>query len=188
MDVSFAEGAWENAGMTYAYSWRFPDLPRFRQEKDCIVNSKRSDKPLDYDYVGLLAPGEYAPGAGITVRCSFEDRGAPVLLLSGVNETDENGILRTLEDYEIVIWKNGLNVWRHHTVNRETSHYLALGASFPLAGDVIHALSLKTRKDRLLMDVDGTKLNLFIPDMFASFRLGYMACEGFCRLYDMSVG
>ena len=187
MDVSFAKGAWENAGMTYAYSWRFPDLPRFRQEADCVVNTKRSDKPMDFDYVGFLAPGIWAPGAKITVRTAFEDGGAPMLLLSGENEIDENGVLRTLEYYEIVIWKNGLNVWRHHTEGRETSYYLTLGAAFPLSGGEEHILTMNTRPDRMLLDVDGRKLNLFIHDMPPSFRLGYTACEGYCRLYGMRI-
>ena len=187
MNVSFAPGAWENLGLQYAYSWRFEALPLFRQEKDCIVNSKRSDKPGDYDYMGLLVPGTFGPGARLSVRCSFEDLGAPMLLLSSQEEIDENGILRTLEYYEIVIWKNGLNVWRHHTEGRKTSYYQVLGAAFPLAAEEIHELSMEIGERHLLMEVDGKKLKLFLHDMPASFRLGYTACEGICRLYEMSV-
>ena len=185
--ISFAPGGWENAGLEYAYSWRFEALPVFRQEADCIRNSPLKDNPQDFDYMGLLAPGTYTAGAKISVRCSFEKLGAPMLLLSGENEIDEKGVLRTLEYYEIVIWKNGLNVWRHHTENRKTSHYLALGATFPLSTDEIHTLSAEVKEKRLLMEVDGRKLNLFLHDLPASFRLGYTACEGICRLYEMTL-
>ena len=185
--VTFGPGEWENAGLTYAYSRRFESLPLFRQEADCIVNGRRADNPAVYDYMGLLAPGTYAAGAKISVHCSFEALGAPMLLLSMRHETDDSGILRTLEYYEIVIWKNGLNVWRHFTCERGPGHYLVLGASFPLAGGEKHLLCAEVRKDRLLTRVDGHEFNLFLHDLADSFRLGYTACEGFCRLYDMTV-
>lgn len=37
--TAFTPGLWENAGLRYAYSWRFEGLPTFRQEADCIINS-----------------------------------------------------------------------------------------------------------------------------------------------------
>jgi len=37
--ITFTHGSWEDAGRQYAYSWRFPERPVFRQEEDCIVNS-----------------------------------------------------------------------------------------------------------------------------------------------------
>ena len=138
--------------------------------------------------MGLLAPGVCSAGDGIAVRCAFEGLGAPMLLLSMENEIDEAGALRTLEYYEIVIWKNGLNVWRHHTEQRKTNYFLALGASFHLADAEIHALSLKVRQNRLLMDVDGHGFSLFVHDgLQDGFRLGYAACEGVCRLYEMTI-
>ncbi len=187
MKVSFAPGGWENAGFDYACSWNLPEPPRFCQEKDCVVNRKRSDRPMDYDYASLLAPGEYTPGARLAVRCTFEERGAPMLLLSDRNEKDENGILRTLDYYEIVIWKNGLNVWRHRTENRNNTYYLALGAFFPIEQDRVHDLSVFLRRDRMLVDVDGKKMNLYVHDMPPRLRLGYSACEGRCRLIEMEI-
>lgn len=187
MTISFVPGGWENAGLTYAYSWRFPALPLFRQEADCIANSRISRDPDRFDYMGLLAPGWYGEGAAVAVRCGFEKLGAPMLLLSMEDETDENGALRTLEYYEIVIWKYGLNVWRHHTQNRDTSHYLVLGASFSLAEDEVHALSAQVQEKHLLIEVDGREFRLYLHDLRAPFRLGYTACEGICRLYGMTV-
>ncbi len=186
-NISFTPGGWEKAGLTYAYSWRFAALPVFRQEADCIASGRSADDPTDFDYMGLLARETCAPGAKIAVHCSFEALGAPMLLLSLADEIDEGGELRTLEYYEIVIWRNGLNVWRHHTEGRRTSHYLVLGAAFSLAEGEKHALSAEVRSDRLLMDVDGRSFNLFTGDLPGGFRLGWTACEGICRLYDMTI-
>ena len=187
MTVSFAPGGWEAAGFDYAYSWRFAALPKFRQEADCIANSQVPGDPKEFDYMGLLAPQTYTAGAQISVRCSFEDYGAPMLLICDAHEIDKDGILRTLEFYEAVIWKHGLNVWRHHTVNRHTTHYLVLGARFPLAEDEPHTLSAQLKTDRMVFAVDGMSFDLFLHDMLASARLGYCACEGICRLYEMTL-
>ena len=186
--IVFAPGEWENAGLTYAYSWRFNSLPVFRQESDCIVNSRIPGDKEDYDYMGLLAPETFSKGAMIDIHCSFEALGAPMILLSMRDETDEAGILRTLEYYEIVIWKNGLNVWRHYTRERKPGHFLVLGATFPLATEEKHRLRVDVREDRLLMNVDGHAFNLYLHDLTDTFRLGYTACEGYCRLYDMTTG
>ncbi len=186
--ISFVPGGWENAGLSYAYSWRFQELPVFRQEPDCIANSRRADDPSRYDYMGLLAPETYTCGAKVTARCSFEEYGAPMLLVSLKDETDEAGVLRTLEYFEIVIYRNGLNVWRHHTEQRRASHYLVLGASFPLAAGEKHTLSAEVGRDRLLLEADGRRFDLFAHDLEDRFRLGYAACEGICRLYAMTVG
>ncbi len=185
--ITFGPGEWENTGLVYAYSWRFRELPRFRQEKDCIANSAKQGDPGDYDYMGLMLPETYTAGAKIGIRCAFEEAAAPMLILSGENETDENGILRTLEYYEIVIWKNGLNVWRHHTERRNTTHYKVLGAVFPLRQEEEHILNMEVREKRLVMDVDGHRLDLFVHDLPDRFTLGYTACEGICRLYEMTV-
>ena len=47
-------------------------------------------------------PEAYGTGNKITLRCSFEGDGAPMLIISLVNEVDEQGVFRTLEYYEIV--------------------------------------------------------------------------------------
>ena len=187
MKYTFAPGQWENKGLTYAYSWRFPELPKFRQEDDCIVNSRSETDPNDFDYMGLLAPGWHADGACVTAQCSFEDLAAPMLLISCEEETGEDGALRTLEYYEVVIWRHGLNVWRHHTVDRKPSHYLVLGLTFPLAEGEIHTLSAEVREKNMLVRVDDREVRLFVHDLRGPFRLGYTACEGFCRLYEMTV-
>jgi len=184
-DITFSPGGWEDKNLTYAYSWRFPELPRFRQEADCIANSIAPGTPQLYDYMGLLLPSDYTVGAKLSVRCSFEALGAPMLVISPKNEVDENGILRTLDYYELVIWQKGLNVWHLQTEDRKVSYYKVLGAEFPVALEELHNLSVEIQKDRLLMRLDDVALELYIPDFPTSFRLGYTACEGICRLYEM---
>ena len=190
--IVFTPGGWENAGLTHCYSWRFDALPVFRGEPDCILNGRTPDGE-DFEYMGLLAGEDYSFGSSISVRCGFEELGAPMLLVSFSEETGPDGELRLLEYYEIVIWKNGLNVWRHHTETdgegrKKTSHYLSLGADFPLSGGKIHTLSAEVRENRMLLAADGHRFDLFLHDLKAPFRLGYAAGEGICRLYEMTLG
>lgn len=185
--ITFTPGSWENAGLRYAYSWRFPQLPVFRQEADCIVNSKAPGTNQVYDYMGLMAPDTYSQGTKLTVRFSFQELGAPMLTICDKHELDENGILRTLDYYELVIWKNGLNVWRLHTQDRKVSWYKVLGVSFPLAENEIHTISAELKENRLIIQVNDRQMDLFVHDLGEKFLLGFTACEGFCRTYDMTI-
>lgn len=185
-NITFTPGSWEDKNLTYAYSWRFPELPEFRQEPDCIVNNIAPGTPQLYDYMGLMLPETYTTGAKISACCSFEDYAAPMLVISPENEVDENGILRTLDYYEIVIWRNGLNVWHLSTENRKVTYYKVLGATFPVALEEKHTLSVEILDRRLVMQLDEMKLELYIHDLPGSFRLGYTACEGYCRLYQLT--
>lgn len=185
--IPFTPGTWEDAGLIYAYSWRFPELPIFRQEADCIVNSEAPGTSQLYDYMGILTPVPYPLGTKLSVRCSFEDLAAPMLTICDRHEIDENGILRTLDYYELVMYKNGLNVWRMHTNGRNVSYYKVLGASFPVTCGEPHTLSAELQQNRMLLQVDEQKLNLYLHDLPDSFLIGYTACEGICRLYEMTI-
>ncbi len=188
--ITFEPGGWEKSGLTHAYSWRFDALPVFRQGNGCIENGRTPDG-RDYDYMGLITGQDRSSGSSVSVRCGFEELGAPMLLVSLSEETDGDGMLRLLEYYEIVIWKHGLNVWRHYTdlaSGRKTSHKLILGAEFPLACGEPHLLSCGIREGRMLLAADEHRFDLFIQDLTGPVRLGYAACEGICRLYEMTLG
>ena len=185
--ITFAPGLWENAGLRYAYSWRFEGFPTFRQEADCIINSSDPAGPAGYDYLGMLSQTPLTEGDTLRVRTSFEGSAAPMITLCDRYEIDENGVLRTLDYYELVIWKNGLNVWRMHTQERKVSFYKALGLTFPLEAGQPHMLSVTLEPQHLHIRVDDHAAQLYLPDMPASFLGGYTACEGLCRLYDMEI-
>lgn len=185
--ITFTPGSWENAGLKYAYSWRFRELPVFRQEEDCIVNSEAPGTEQVYDYMGLVAPETYSFGTKLSARLSFQELGAPMLTICDRYEIDENGILRTLDYIEIVIWKNGLNVWRMHTQDRKVSFYKVLGVRFPLAEKEVHTISAEMKENRLLIKLNDREMDLFVHDLQDEFLLGFTACEGFCRTYDMTI-
>lgn len=185
--ITFTPGNWENAGLQYAYSWRFPQLPVFRQEEDCIVNNEAPGTQQVYDYMGLLDQELYTYGTKLSARLSFHKYGAPMLTICDRYETDENGVLRTLDYYELVIWENGLNVWRMHTQDRKVSWYKVLGDKFSLAAKEIHTISVLIKENRLIIQVNDKESDLFVHDLGEKFLLGFTACEGFCRTYDMTI-
>ncbi len=188
MIYSFKPGEWENSGLEYAYSWRFERFPRFRQEADCIENNPIPDVENDFDYMGLMTPERYGAGTTLSVKMRFENLAAPMLLLSMDHELDGQGHIRTLEYYEIVIWKYGLNVWRHYTNGRVPGHYLTLGTKFPLEESKVHTLTAEILSKRLKLTVDGAhEMDLYLPDLADSLNLGFCACEGICGIYGMEI-
>ena len=192
--ITFTPGNWEQEGLELAYSWRFEELPEFVQEADCIRNSASlpgSCQNGGYDYMGLMLPETYGAGTKLTVRCSFAategGSGAPMLTIADRCEVDENGVLRTLDYYEVVIWHRGMNLWRLHTEDRQVHHYLVAGLSFPLKMDTMHTLSAELKDNRMMISVDDQMADLFVSDMPEQYRIGYTACEGICKLFDMTV-
>lgn len=55
MKVDFSRGQWDNAPLTYAYSFRFQETPVFIQEDDCIANQKNDAFEQGFDNVTLMA-------------------------------------------------------------------------------------------------------------------------------------
>ena len=72
MKVDFSRGQWDNAPLTYAYSFRFQETPVFIQEDDCIANQKNDAFEQGFDNVTLMAEQVCAPGAAISAICAFE--------------------------------------------------------------------------------------------------------------------
>lgn len=188
MKINFAKNAWTpERELVHAYSYRFEDRPVFTRCDDCIENKADPDGPGGYEYITLLAREQSAPGTRISTRCSFEEDGAPMIVLAKEMIPDPDGVLRFGEYIEIVLYKNGINVWQMHCRDRRVTWKRLLGAEFPVAAGEIHTLSVETGADTLRIEADGHVLTLFVADLYPSFHAGIDACEGINRFYDLSI-
>lgn len=121
MKITFAENSWNQDQLTYAYSYRFQETPQFIQKKDCIENSKNPGAVYGYDNISLLTRETYGPGTKLSTRCAFEDLGAPLLVITDQLTTDDRSVVRYGNYLEVVLWKNGVNVWRMWMENGEVT-------------------------------------------------------------------
>ena len=173
--------------MRLAHTYRFVETPDFTQEETCIRSAENPDHPEGFDNISLLTPNSYSAGVTATMRCSFEGLGCPEILLVFDPETDENGKLRYGACFEIVVYENGINVWRHYREKGECFWHQRLGVEYPVAENTVHTLTVTVLSDMLEITLDGQKNLLHTEDIPETFYLGLTACEGIARLYDFEI-
>lgn len=193
MKTTFARGAWDTNALTYAYSYRFPETPEFHQADDHVENAIDPNQRHGWDFVSLLTREKYGYGTRVTTNLSFAGDGAPIITWTGSLDTDAEGNRRYGDYFEVVVWKNGVNVWRlkrDPSVLKEggVSWVLLLSAEFSLEQELRHTLTVDILACRMIINVDDKHIfKLYSDDLPASFHAGINACEGLCKFYDLSV-
>lgn len=187
MHIDLSQGAWENAPIVHAWAKRFPENGPFTQKPDCVENKKDPAATYGYENIALMTEEKFGIGAKITVECEFEDTGAPMITISEDLERDENGDFRYGTYYELVLYKKGINLWRHYRENGEAKWYLVLGALFSVSDSLRHTLSLRVRKDYLDLWADGQEFSVRIQSPSEGYYLGLTSCEGINRFYSMDI-
>ncbi|MBQ8576728.1 MAG: hypothetical protein IJ449_01990 [Clostridia bacterium] len=187
MKLNFAKGAWQTGNAVYAYSYRFDGTPEFIQNDDCVENRENSAAMYDWDNVSLLSRAPYTAGAKITAECAFSGAAAPLIVIAD-KLYEENGALKYGDYIEVVLWKNGVNVWRMKMDEEKTVTWKKLlGITLPYAEDVRHTLSVSVNKEHLEIEADALSVTLDVQDLYETFHLGIDACEGLCRFYSMEI-
>ncbi len=186
--ISFASEAWKQALMT-AYSFRFTEKPQFLQQADHITTSANAEHREGFDNISLLSRERYEKGVKATLRCAFDGLGCPEIIIVEKAEVCPDGAVRYGACFEVVLWKNGVNVWRHYM--DETDHrcfwHKRLGLSIPVAEGDIHELQVEIIRNYIVFSVDGVGVKLRAEDLPESFQIGITACEGIVRLYDFEI-
>lgn len=187
MNITFANNTWNLDHLTYAYSYRFEETPAFIQKEDCIENKQNPDAVYGFDNISLLTKVSFSDSVRLRTRCAFEDLGAPLLVIADKLETDQRGIQRYGDYLEVVLWKNGVNVWRMFYDGNEVTWKQLMGVEFPVSEHEIHTLSVTIEKDTLHIQADDRTMQLYIDHMYDSYHLGINACEGINRFYDLEI-
>ena len=184
MKIDFSQGSWSGGELGYAYSYRFEETPVFLQKPDCIENRENPGATYGFDNISLLTRETFRPGVTISTRCAFEDLGAPLLVLAPWVEADARGVTRYGDYIEIVLWKNGVNVWRMWMKDGQVTWKQLLGVDFCVAESEIHTLSVTVNADSLEITADDRKIFLAVEELYPEFHVGLNACEGINRFYD----
>ena len=103
------------------------------------------------------------------------------------SELSEDGKLYYGDYLEVVLYKNGVNVWRMWHRDGTVTWKKLMSVEFPVTHGDVHHLSAEVTGDRLNIEVDGRKMSLLVDDLYPSFHLGINACEGINRFYDMDI-
>jgi hypothetical protein len=188
MDISFAKGGnWQEHLFT-AYSFRFTETPVFTQLTDCITTAVNPEHREGFDNISLLSKERYTLGVTATLRCAFDGLGCPEIILVEEPEQCEDGAIRYGDCFEIVPWKNGMNIWRHYRETDGCCHWhLRLWLTFPVTENDIHELTVQVLDKQLHITLDGQKTILRTEDLPNRFHIGVTGCEGIARLYSLKI-
>lgn len=188
--IRFARGQWADSSLVHVYSYRFDDRPVFVQEDDCIRNSPKIANPAgpdDYDYITLLTKEKYEAGVTIGAEFSFEDLGAPLLVLTD-EIIEDHGERRYGNYYEVVMYKDGINVWKlWMQEDRKVVWHKLMGVKFPVTQGERHTLRAKINRDTIEITADERSMMLRVADLPARFHVGLSGCEGMNRFYEMTI-
>lgn len=186
-NISFAKDSWKLGDLTYAYSFRFEKTPTFIQRTDCIENCKNPEAVYGYDNISLITAKKYNASTIVTTRCSFEELGAPLIVIADKLYTDSRSVIRYGDYLEVVLYKDGVNVWRMKMNDGKVTWKKLMGVEFPVSTGDIHTLSVKINADTLVIEADDKKMDLYVENMYPSYHLGINACEGINRFYDLKI-
>ena len=187
MTIHFSRNAWSSDDLVYAYSYRFTDRPVFTQFDDHIENKADPNGPGGYEYISILTPRQYGTGTSVSTHVSFEGDGAPLIVLADKLYREPDGTLRFGEYIEVVLYKNGINVWRMWYRDGKVTWKKLMGVQYPVTTGELHTLTVTAGEEGLNIAADDRTMSVYIPDMYRSFHAGINACEGINRFYDMTV-
>lgn len=188
MKISFAkDGNWKEQMFT-AYSYRFTETPEFTQLEDCITTAVNPEHREGFDNISLLSNERYELGVTATLRCAFEDEGCPEIILVEEPEKCDDGAIRYGGCFEIIPWKNGMNVWRHYREANGCCHWhIRLWLTFDQEENKIHELQVQVLDKELHITLNGQKTILHVDDLPYKFHVGITGCEGIARMYDLEI-
>lgn len=187
MKYVFQAGNWSMDDLTNAFSVRFHDMPALAQQDGYLENLPTAASADGYAYAALVTKEKLSPNVKISTRCAFLDLAAPLVVLPK-NLVEKDGLAFYADCIEIVIWKNGINVWKLWAVEDGTVKYHKLmGLETALAPEVIHELSVEVQAEYLVITLDDLRVDLRCEEIYDSFHLGIAGCEGPCKFYSMEI-
>lgn len=187
MKICFGREKWNEENVQRAYSHRFTETPDFTQYDDCIASAVNPEHRKGFDNISLLTREKYTVGTKAVVHCAFEGLGCPEIIFVEKPEVCDDGAVRYGACFEVVLYENGINVWRHYREDGRCFWHKRLGLEYPVAENEVHELSVEIRENYMDITLNGQKTSLRVEDMFPEFHVGITVCEGIARVYDMCV-
>ena len=185
MKTCFGKNQWNKEDFIQAYTFRYTETPDFTQTEEGIESAVNPAHKEGFDNISLLTKKTFGMGARAAIECSFEDWGCAEIILVEKPELCEDGAFRYGACFEIVLYKGGVNIWRHYRENGKCFWHKRLGVGYPVSEHEKHRLEVEVKENYLTIFIDGQKNILRVDDLFESFHFGVTLCEGVARIFSM---
>ena len=198
-EISFKPGEWNPNDWVIVKSPRCTYVHGFVQKEDGIENEcpdvsgeEIHKKHFNDVYSAMVLRDRAEVGQTVSSTMSFDWRMAPLIVL--VENLDKSkAVVPTLGDHwEIVLYAEGLNVWRHSTKDGKPFVYRTAYLKVPFNKGVRYNLEVnvvKTSKGmkEIVVKCGGHQFGYVDNDLPDSFYVGIIGCEGRNRFYDFKV-
>ena len=145
-----------------------------------VVDSPERLQTGDYLRIKLCKPQ-------LSTRCSFEGLAAPLVVI--VKDLfDKNGLPSYGDYQEVVLWKNGMNVWNLWLrEDGEVEYHNLLRIQDKLEEKKIHDLTVEVQEAGFEITLDGHRLYVRDEHIYPEFYIGITGCEGVCKFFDLEI-
>jgi hypothetical protein len=192
---TFAAGGWNRSDWLPVKHPAVPHFGDWVQQDGRIANEVPPDATLaelrgkraNDTYSCMLHKERITGNATISATMAFADKTAPLILLvpelsANARERKEFG-----EHFEIIIYDQGVNIWRYFLQDGKLTFRKAAFALFPLEKDTRHKLEVKKTGKTLTVTVAGHTFGYFDEALPDAFHAGITGCEGLNYFYDFAV-
>ena len=199
--VSFARGRWSRDDFIPVKSFRWDEVCPFVQKDDCIVN-RCPDVPGEEVYrkyhssvyAALVYRRPFAVGSRISSTMMFDHRMAPIVVIAdGLGKNAKTGHAEFRDHWEVCLYDQGVNVWRHFFEDGQQKWYKAGSLVLPereyFRPNVRHEVKVtvenyKHGSRQIVVSVGGYTLTCVDDHLPDTFFAGIIACEGRNFFYD----
>lgn len=193
--VEFRRGAWNPKHFITVKSPRWAHRGRWVQEADHIRNAVPKDatpkellgKRAGETYTSMVYREPVKGPFTARITTSFADRMAPLIVLASRLGKSADGGPEYRQHVEIVLYDQGVNVWRHFYKNGRPSWKKLAWMRLDLKPNVKHVLSVRRKGALLTVRANDREFGVRVEDLPESLYVGLTGCEGVNRFHDFSL-
>lgn len=198
-ECEFKPGKWNKSDFIQVKSSRWPNINGFRQEANHIVNICPADatekemlsKRAAETYAAMIYKNPVRGSSKIKCEMSFDYRMAPSIVIAEKVGASDKGFPEFRTHYEVVLYDQGLNIWRHWFVNGKQVWRKIGSMKAKFLPKVKYEMEVEIKFTRrgpvITVEVDDREFSIMDDLMFKEYYVGIVAAEGVNRFYDFEI-
>jgi len=179
MSSSFSKNAWNSSEWIFVKRRDMAGRSDWLQKNDCIEN--------DGNHTSMVYKKKFKGDMTVSSTTAFADRMAPAIVIVSKIGDSADGAKAFDEHVEIVIYDEGVNIWRLHTVDGKSLWEKVAFWKFTLTKNTLYKLEVTKKGKELSVKVDGQTMGYVDSSLQDEYYVGITGCEGVNRFYDFAV-
>jgi hypothetical protein len=191
---TFQPGGWQRADWLRVKNPMGEHFGDWVQQPQCITNEVPAGTTAENfrgnladSYSSMVYKEKVTGNVTITSTMAFAGEMAPLIVLAPDLPENAKGQKEYREHFEVVIFNQGVNIWRYLVKDGKLVFRKAAFASFRLEKDVKYPLQVSKVDKTLTVSIAGHSFGYFDDALPDTCYVGITGCEGLNRFYDFAV-